>query len=86
MLTEKQRMERFKASYHKSSYYPELGPLDREAASHEVLERERSRIDPQPEGERTQPAIRVSVIRTNKRNRPETETSRLFRFYHINRL
>ena len=68
-------MERFKASFHKSSKYPPLSRGSREMASQEVPERDLSIIAPQPcgETERDPAAIRVSVIKTNKRNQPEPE-------------
>ena len=73
VLTEKQRIARFKASFYKNSISPAPGPVGRGAADQE------SGSDPLGGGQRDSVAIRVSVIKTNKRNQPEPETLPLFR-------
>ena len=91
VLTEKQRIERFKASFYKSSNYPlpsPASPLSRQFASQEVREGELSSAAPQPCGERNPAAIRVSVIKTNKRNQSELEpeTLPLFRSFLVHKI
>ena len=79
VLTEKQRIERFKASFHKNSLFPPLPPLPSlsgGSSSQEGGEREESGCSAPAA---PQPGVRVSVIKTNKRSQPEQETCPLLR-------